>query len=272
MVLANNRDTKQRGAGVLPEAMALPVAAATTIYQGSMVALNAAGYAVPASADSALRVIGRAEQKVVNAGSAGDEKVLVKRGVFRFANSGTTGEVTAADIGKPCYVVDDETVSRISAAGARPAAGRVFDVSSAGVDVQLGDFTDEHGNIDVLMIAGSNLTAAQFLPVALAADGEVDLVATAGGMITGLLQNAPAAAAVAIVRVAGVSKWIASGVINPGVALAASVTTGKSKAAVVSDAAAVGSNAFAIALTAGATDTAHSVLIARQGLLPATAA
>ena len=79
-------------------------------------------------------------------------------------------------------------------------------------------------------------------------------------------------AAVAIVRVAGISKWIASGSINPGVALAAATTTGKSKAAVVSDAAAVGSNAFAIALTTGATDTAHNVLIARQGLLPATAA
>jgi hypothetical protein len=62
-----------------------PVAAATTIYAGTAVALNSAGSAVPASVTAGLTVIGRAEETVDNsAGSAGDLKINVKRGIFRF--------------------------------------------------------------------------------------------------------------------------------------------------------------------------------------------
>jgi hypothetical protein len=275
MALTADRDTKAQGKGGLKHQYNLPVAATTTIFQGSMVGINASGYLVPASADSAIRIVGMAKKRVVNSGSAGDVSCPVETGIFKWANSSTTGAITAADIGRDAYAVDDETVSRISAYGARPVAGRIVEVDSAGVWVETGEGLGRQGhdgNVDILMIAGSDLSSAQYLAVALASDGEVDIVGAAGAMITGILQNAPEAAAVAIVRVAGISKWIASGSINPGVALAAATTTGKSKAAVVSDDSAVGSNAFAIALTAGATDTAHNVLIARQGLLPATAA
>src|SRR5690242_19415085 len=79
-----------------------PVEANTTIYLGSMVALNANGNAVPASSTPGLRIVGRAErtylgipgQDAVNtasaavpgtnlpAGAAGAISVICTRGVF----------------------------------------------------------------------------------------------------------------------------------------------------------------------------------------------
>lgn len=272
MALSASRDTKQ-ATNYPVELYSLPVAASTTLYAGALVAINQSGYAVAASADSTLRVIGRCEATVVNSGSAGAKNVDVKAGAFWYANSSTTGAITDADIGRPAFVVDDETVSRISSYGVRPPAGLVVDVSSTlGVLVQVGLNEIKDGNHDVLMIAGSDLAAAQYLAVALAADGEVDVVGAAGAMITGILQNAPAASAVAIVRVAGITNWIAVTTTAIGAALASSTTTGKAKVAVASDASAVGSNAFGISIGAGVTDTAMKVLIARMGLLPATAA
>lgn len=109
----------------------LPLAAAVKIFQGTLVALNAAGNAVPAADTAALRVIGRAEEEVDNSdGSAGDLKINVKRGVFRFANSGTAA-VDADDKGKMAFVEDDATVAETSTN--KIPAGRVIDVDSEGV-------------------------------------------------------------------------------------------------------------------------------------------
>lgn len=84
------------------------VAANTKIYAGSMVAINSSGYAVPASDTAGLIVAGRAEEQVDNTGGAnGAKSVLVMEGVFKFVGSG----LTVADIGKPCFVSDDQTIS-----------------------------------------------------------------------------------------------------------------------------------------------------------------
>ena len=58
--LAQDRITNQYGTpdSVEPLLLSFPVAAATTIYGGSLVATNAAGYAVPASASNALKIWG----------------------------------------------------------------------------------------------------------------------------------------------------------------------------------------------------------------------
>lgn len=114
-----------------------PVAASTVIYAGSMVALNASGDAVPASAAATQRTRGVAEEHVDNAaGAAGAKKVIVRRGLFRFANSASTDLIARADIGNPCYVVDDQTVAKTSNSNARPVAGTIRDVEAAGVWVE----------------------------------------------------------------------------------------------------------------------------------------
>jgi hypothetical protein len=113
------------------EIVTLPLAAATKIFQGTLVAINAAGNAVPASDTAALRVIGRAEEEVDNSdGSAGDLKINVARGVFRYANSGTNA-VDADDKGKICFVEDDQTVAETTTN--KIPAGRVLDVDADGV-------------------------------------------------------------------------------------------------------------------------------------------
>lgn len=120
-------DTPER----LGEFVSLPVAATTAIYAGTLVARNGSGHAVPAAATAGLTVVGRAEADANNAsGSAGDLSVRVKRGVFRFANSGTA-TVDADDEGKLCFVEDDSTVCETAAL--RIPAGRVVDVESNGV-------------------------------------------------------------------------------------------------------------------------------------------
>lgn len=120
------RNTKERPGQIFT----YPVAAATTIYQGTQVALNASGYAVPASDTAAIRVMGRAEATIINAGSAGDENIDVKRGVFLWDNSGTNA-VDADDVGKIAFVEDDQTVAETTTS--KIPAGRVMGVVAEGV-------------------------------------------------------------------------------------------------------------------------------------------
>ncbi len=144
-----------------------PVAAATTIYKGSMVGLLA-GYLVPMSTAVGLKVIGRSEQTVVNAGSAGDEVCNVTRGVFAWLNPSTT--ITQAMVGQVCYAVDDQSVSATDTLGTKSPAGVIIAVDSTdGVWV---DSTGlGAGLLDDVVYPKSIIT----LPVELAAlaDGEV---------------------------------------------------------------------------------------------------
>lgn len=109
----------------------LPVAAATKIWQGSLVARDAAGRAVPASDTAGLRVVGRAEETVDNtAGAAGDLSINIRLGVFKYANSAANA-VDADDVGKMAIVEDDMTVAETDTN--LVCAGRILAVESDGV-------------------------------------------------------------------------------------------------------------------------------------------
>lgn len=111
-----------------------PVAANVNIFQGALVQISAAGFAVPGSATAANTAVGRADVAANNTGGAnGAVTVDVSRGTFRYANSAAGDLITRADIGKSCFVVDDQTVAKTNNAGARPVAGTVYDVDAAGV-------------------------------------------------------------------------------------------------------------------------------------------
>jgi len=121
----------------IPEKRTVPVAANARIFQGALVQINNAGFAVPGSATAANVAIGRAEQPADNTGGAnGAISIDVKRGVFRFANSAAGDLIARTEIGKTVYVVDDQTVAKTNNAGARPAAGICFDVDAQGVWVE----------------------------------------------------------------------------------------------------------------------------------------
>lgn len=115
-----------------------PVAASTEIFAGALV-VNDAGVAKPGATDTGLVSLGVAQEHVDNsAGQDGDKVVRVRRGIFRFANSADTDEITAADVGATCYIVDDETVAKTDDESARSAAGIVWAVDSQGVWVSVG--------------------------------------------------------------------------------------------------------------------------------------
>lgn len=114
-----------------------PVAAGAKIYQGALVVLNATGFATGGSTAADLTAAGRALEHVDNTGGAdGDQQVRVDRGLFRWGNH-DTDTVNRTHIGKPCYVVDDQTVAATDGAGTRSKAGIVRDVDSAGVWVEI---------------------------------------------------------------------------------------------------------------------------------------
>lgn len=105
--LNKDRNTAQKKAELL--AREIPLASATKCYAGSLVAVDTAGNLVPAAATAGLRVMGRLVDTVDNP-SGGALKGKVERGIFKWGNLGSH-LVTAAMVGYPCYVEDDQTVS-----------------------------------------------------------------------------------------------------------------------------------------------------------------
>ncbi len=117
--------------------LVLPVKGNTTIYQGAIVAIDANGYAIPGKKATGLKAAGRAEETVVNPGADGELTVRVTRGIFVFENTATAAnKLTAADVLGPCYMEDDQTVTKL-ATGAS-IAGTVIRVDDEGVAVEMG--------------------------------------------------------------------------------------------------------------------------------------
>lgn len=273
--------TPEKGDGPVGRFLpAFPVAASTIILAGIMVAVNATGYLVPASADPTLRVIGRSEEEVDNSsGSSGAKTCKVKRGVFGWTNSGTTLACADTHVGRYCYAVDNQTVSLRNPTGEYPIAGRIYDVDSDGmVYVEMGVATPEDPSADdIFLVAGEDLsTTGQSRGVALNSSGAVVLAATAGMAGIGILVNAPASGAVAIVRRRGRIRALFEGAVTEGVHVAVAVTTGRMKACVagtVSGSNVVGSYSMGVCLeeSTGAGDLAL-IDVQPGGVIPTTLA
>jgi len=110
-----------------------PVGATTTISQGSLVALNAAGYAVPASTAATQFAVGRAKSTVVNAGANGAKTIAVETGTFKWGNSAAGDAIAQAEVGDFCWIVDDQTVAKTNGSSTRSRAGRITSVDAGGV-------------------------------------------------------------------------------------------------------------------------------------------
>lgn len=107
------------------------------IFAGAIVARNATGYATKGAVATTLIGVGRADERVDNTGgAAGDKRIRVRTGIFRFANSAAGDLITIADIGKPAYIVDDQTVAKTSGTNTRSIAGFTYDVDDTGVWVE----------------------------------------------------------------------------------------------------------------------------------------
>lgn len=140
MALTKGKKTPQlNGTQVVPMMFDLPMKADAVIYSGGVVCTDSTGYAIPGDEALGLIVRGVAQESKSNAGGAsGDKRVRVFAGCFKLKNS-TAGEAIAiTGVGKNCYLVDDEQVSKTDASGTRSLAGVVVAVDTDGVWVLLG--------------------------------------------------------------------------------------------------------------------------------------
>ena len=92
-----------------------PMVAATEIFAGSLVVLDTAGNAEPATDAASKIAVGRAEEYVNNTGAAAAKSIRVRAGIYKWANSGTNTP-TKANIGDTLYIVDDQTVDTLATA------------------------------------------------------------------------------------------------------------------------------------------------------------
>lgn len=114
-------------------------ASSAEYYKGAMLAIDVDATGSPfvraTAGDLSLRVVGRCEDRLTTVAS-NTRRVVAKSGIFRYASGGTFEAIDANDIGKICYVVDDQTVGISGATGANAVAGRIYDVDANGVWVK----------------------------------------------------------------------------------------------------------------------------------------
>ena len=129
----NDRNTAMKDG----EVRVVPVAANTKIPGGTIVCVNAAGYAVPGIADTTLAYLGRAEELADNTGGAlGAMNVQVRCSkTFKWANS-VADAVTQASLGRACYVEDNQTVAKTNGTNTRTLAGIVVQIDADGIWVK----------------------------------------------------------------------------------------------------------------------------------------
>ena len=125
--LAKNHSRTRVGIG---QRFVDPVAAAKHIFAGAMVALDAAGNAIPAIPTGTVMRGVALEEADNTTGSAGDASVPIERGPFLVANDGS---IDRTHIGTSVYVVDDNTVGDMGTL----LAGKCLDVTTMGVVVDI---------------------------------------------------------------------------------------------------------------------------------------
>lgn len=184
--------------GLVPAKGSYPIASNVKILSGTIVCVNATGFAVVGTDnDMAFPAVGKASSTVDNrttadsGGAAGAEYVEVEFGVHGWAYAGTPV------VGQVVYVVDNQTVSTDSDSGTRGIAGYVSEMVDGKCYVQMGptivgqivsaaaeaadldqaqldidalqaDALTAHGNIPIPL---SSFTAADATPLAKFSDG-----------------------------------------------------------------------------------------------------
>lgn len=126
MATTGERNTTQREG----EIFAYDLAENARIHKGALVVIDA-GYAKAGFEGAALKTVGIAMDTADNV--LGDTIVKARTGTFLFRNATGADEITRADIGAECFVLDDETVAKTDAGGTRSVAGRIRTIEGANV-------------------------------------------------------------------------------------------------------------------------------------------
>lgn len=114
--------------------VSLPVKASTHIYLGTIVAVDASGYLVPASDTAGLVVVGVAVQEVNNTGSSGGVscRIMPNNVVGAYQLNAVSPAITW--VGKLLYASDDNTVALVGTTTNDIVVGRCLSVDVTGVN------------------------------------------------------------------------------------------------------------------------------------------
>lgn len=155
-VLTADRNTPERSGSEFT----LPLSNDAVVFAGGMVQVDSSENVSAAGVAGGRRAVGVARESMDNTGGInGDLSVRVRRGVFRFANDAAS--IALGDIGKECFVVDDQTVNLNDNVGARIVAGRIVDVDDQGVWVDVGGGGASNLRKSAALNFGSIAAAAQ---------------------------------------------------------------------------------------------------------------
>jgi hypothetical protein len=109
----------------------------TQFFKGGIVVLDSADGKMKKGATSTTQIcLGRCEENVLT-GTSNTRKIKCRSGIFKWLNSAAGDAIAADDIGKPCFIVDDQTVALTDGTGTRSRAGIVHGVDSDGVWVSV---------------------------------------------------------------------------------------------------------------------------------------
>jgi hypothetical protein len=122
-----------------------PMAAAVKVFMGAIVMRNAAGHVTKGATAIGCIGVGRASDTFDNtAGAAGDLRCEYRTGIFGYANH-AADLVAQADMGKLCYIIDDQTVAKTDGTGTRSPAGYVDGIEGGTVWVRLDEAVTRGG-------------------------------------------------------------------------------------------------------------------------------
>ena len=106
--LTEDRNTEMRSTG---DRWLIKVEASTVIYNGSLVSVNSAGFAIPAADTATTKCVGVADGGADNSsGANGDVSVCVKEGTHKWENSAGSA-LDQSNVGRLALVEDDQTVA-----------------------------------------------------------------------------------------------------------------------------------------------------------------
>ena len=185
--LTKDRDIGRKAGGMQA---AYPVKAGAKIFAGGSVCVDANGYAVPGSDTAGLKFVGVSRQYVDNTyGQNGDLVIEVWiRDIFNFEANG----LTDADVGKPVFIVDDQTVALSSTNGV--GIGIITEMGlGSKVWVDIAPANRRTGQAQASVTAADGVAAVGAAPTKAEYDAVVTLANSNKAVINGLLTKLKAA-------------------------------------------------------------------------------
>ncbi len=164
-------------AGTVPSRGTYPIKANVRIFKGALVGIDSAGRAMPGDtiANGCLSVVGKASATYDNrtgsvlGGAAGAVDVEVEYGVFQYDfKTGGGDDISAANVGAVCFVVDDHTVSLTNGTDTRGIAGLITEFRDSKPYVWMGPHIA--ALIVIAAVEASELDTAQTAVAALQVD------------------------------------------------------------------------------------------------------